>query len=54
MNKIIEASKFILDQTNFNGQTGFILGSGLGGFTDVLTKKGYLNIQRYQIILRQR
>ena len=50
MNKIIEASKFILDQTNFNGQTGFILGSGLGGFTDVLTKKRilkYLEIPNY-------
>jgi len=46
MNKIIEASKFILDQTNFNGQTGFILGSGLGGFTDVLTKKRILKYSK--------
>ena len=46
MNKIIEASKFILDQTNFNGQTGFILGSGLGGFTDILTKKRILKYSK--------
>ena len=42
MNKVIEASEFILDQTNFNGQTGFILGSGLGGFTNVLIIKSIL------------
>ena len=46
MNKIIEASKFILDQTNFNGQTGFILGSGLGGFTDILAKKRILKYSK--------
>ena len=46
MNKIIEASNFILDQTNFTGKTGFILGSGLGGFTDVLTKKRILKYSK--------
>tara|TARA_B100000530_G_scaffold96489_1_gene59613 strand:+ start:934 stop:1728 length:795 start_codon:yes stop_codon:yes gene_type:complete len=46
MNKVIEASNFILDQTNFNGKTGFILGSGLGGFTDVLTKKRILKYSK--------
>ena len=46
MNKIIETSKFILDQTNFNGQTGFILGSGLGGFTDILAKKRILKYSK--------
>ena len=50
MNKVIEASEFILDQTNFNGQIGFILGSGLGGFTNVLIKKStikYTKIPNY-------
>ena len=42
MNKVIETSNFILDQTNFNGETGFILGSGLGGFSNVLTNKRIL------------
>ena len=46
MNKIIEASNFILDQTNFTGKTGLILGSGLGGFTDVLTKKRILKYSK--------
>tara|TARA_B100000945_G_scaffold233050_1_gene189403 strand:- start:372 stop:1166 length:795 start_codon:yes stop_codon:yes gene_type:complete len=46
MNKVIEASNFILDQTNFNGETGFILGSGLGGFANVLTNKRILKYSK--------
>ena len=37
MNRPSEASKVIIDQTGFNGDTAVILGSGLGGFTDALT-----------------
>ena len=35
MNRPSEASKVIIDQTDFNGDTAVILGSGLGGFTAV-------------------
>ena len=43
MNRSLEASKVILDQTSFNGNTAVILGSGLGGFTDALTNHKIIN-----------
>ena len=50
MRKALEASQVILDQTSFNGDTALILGSGLGGFTDVLNDHQtieYTNIPHY-------
>ena len=50
MNRPSEASKVIIDQTGFNGDTAVILGSGLGGFTDALTDHRlieYSNIPYY-------
>ena len=50
MNRSLEASKVILDQASFNGNTAVILGSGLGGFTDALTNHKiieYSNIPHY-------
>ena len=46
MERIREASRFILDQTRFSGKTAVILGSGLGGFTDALKEKRTLKYSK--------
>ena len=39
MKEVLLASKTIMKNTGFNGDTAIILGSGLGGFINVLNRK---------------
>ena len=43
---VVQASKFIKKHINFNGETGIILGSGLGDFTDLLDNKKTLSFSK--------
>ena len=37
MSDLKETSQYIFKHSDFHGKTAVILGSGLGGFTDILT-----------------